>query len=111
MLDKYVAGIFAVIVVLIIMLMLFMMLLLFTLGNGSDAGAASTTAVDGGDHWIINGTKAWITNGPNAEAAVVCSISTYLEFLFHHHFFPTLRQNCNIVICQLSMVDEIRAPL
>lgn len=26
-------------------------------GNGSDAGAASTTATDDGDSWIINGTK------------------------------------------------------
>merc|ERR1719317_1331728 len=26
-------------------------------GNGSDAGAASTTAVDKGDHWVLNGTK------------------------------------------------------
>merc|ERR1712070_816964 len=31
-------------------------------GNGSDAGAASTTAVDAGDHWVLNGSKAWITN-------------------------------------------------
>jgi butyryl-CoA dehydrogenase len=41
-------------------------------GNGSDAGAASTTAVqDGDDHWILNGTKAWITNAYEADAAVV----------------------------------------
>ena len=40
-------------------------------GNGSDAGAASTTAKDGGDHWILNGTKSWITNGYEADAAVV----------------------------------------
>ena len=40
-------------------------------GNGSDAGAASCTAADGGDHWVLNGTKAWITNGPEADAAVV----------------------------------------
>ena len=32
-------------------------------GNGSDAGAASTTAKDGGDHWIINGTKSWYLAG------------------------------------------------
>lgn len=31
-------------------------------GNGSDAGAASTTAKDQGDSWLLNGTKAWITN-------------------------------------------------
>ncbi|MCP4502796.1 MAG: acyl-CoA dehydrogenase [Deltaproteobacteria bacterium] len=40
-------------------------------GNGSDAGAASTTAVDKGDHWLVNGTKAWITNGYEADAAIV----------------------------------------
>ncbi|XP_072443354.1 short-chain specific acyl-CoA dehydrogenase, mitochondrial isoform X1 [Chiloscyllium punctatum] len=40
-------------------------------GNGSDAGAASTTARLDGDHWVLNGTKAWITNGWDASAAVV----------------------------------------
>jgi len=40
-------------------------------GNGSDAGAASTTATDDGDGWIINGTKAWITNAHESSAAVV----------------------------------------
>lgn len=40
-------------------------------GNGSDAGAASTTAIDDGDHWVLNGTKAWITNAHEADAAVV----------------------------------------
>jgi len=40
-------------------------------GNGSDAGAASTTARDEGDHWVLNGTKAWITNAHQAEAMVV----------------------------------------
>lgn len=40
-------------------------------GNGSDAGAASTTAKLVGDKYVLNGTKAWITNGYEAEAAVV----------------------------------------
>ena len=40
-------------------------------GNGSDAGAASTTAVLDGDEWVINGTKAWITNAHEASASVV----------------------------------------
>lgn len=42
-------------------------------GNGSDAGAASTTATlsDDGSEWIINGTKAWITNAHESSAAVV----------------------------------------
>ncbi|XP_017104183.2 short-chain specific acyl-CoA dehydrogenase, mitochondrial [Drosophila bipectinata] len=40
-------------------------------GNGSDAGAASTIATDKGDHFLLNGTKAWITNAFEAEAAIV----------------------------------------
>lgn len=40
-------------------------------GNGSDAGAASTVATLKGDKYVLNGTKAWITNAHDAEAAVV----------------------------------------
>lgn len=40
-------------------------------GNGSDAGAASTTAKESGSNYILNGTKAWITNGIESEASVV----------------------------------------
>jgi butyryl-CoA dehydrogenase len=39
--------------------------------NGSDAGAASTVATKKGDSYVLNGTKSWITNGYEAEAAVV----------------------------------------
>uniref|UniRef100_A0A671LEN6 short-chain acyl-CoA dehydrogenase n=1 Tax=Sinocyclocheilus anshuiensis TaxID=1608454 RepID=A0A671LEN6_9TELE len=40
-------------------------------GNGSDAGAASTLAQQEGDKWVLNGTKAWITNCWDASATVV----------------------------------------
>lgn len=40
-------------------------------GNGSDAGAASTIAIDAGSHWILNGSKAWITNAHDAHLGVV----------------------------------------
>ncbi len=40
-------------------------------GNGSDAGAASTTATDAGDHFVLNGSKAWITNAFEASYGVV----------------------------------------
>nr|VZI51073.1 unnamed protein product [Spirometra erinaceieuropaei] len=39
--------------------------------NGSDAGAASTHARKHGDGWILNGVKCWITNGLEAEGAIV----------------------------------------
>lgn len=40
-------------------------------GNGSDAGAASTTAKLEGENYILNGTKSWITNGYESKASVV----------------------------------------
>jgi len=40
-------------------------------GNGSDAGAASTTATKTAGGWKLNGTKSWITNGYESEATVV----------------------------------------
>jgi butyryl-CoA dehydrogenase len=40
-------------------------------GNGSDAAAANTTAKKDGNHYILNGTKSWITNGYEADAALV----------------------------------------
>ena len=47
--------------------------IIFILDNGSDAGAAKTTAVLDGDHWVLNGSKMWITNAFEAEASVVIS--------------------------------------
>lgn len=39
--------------------------------TGSDAGNMKCTAVKDGDHWIINGTKNWITHGKTGDIAVV----------------------------------------
>ena len=38
---------------------------------GSDATSKSTTAVDKGDHYLLNGTKNWITNGGRAQVYLV----------------------------------------
>jgi butyryl-CoA dehydrogenase len=38
---------------------------------GSNAAALQTKAVKSGDSYILNGTKAWITNGGAADAAIV----------------------------------------
>jgi acyl-CoA dehydrogenase len=40
-------------------------------GNGSDAGGLKTSLKDGGDHWILNGEKIWITNAGHADLFVV----------------------------------------
>ena len=34
---------------------------------GSDAGSLQTTAIKDGNHYVLNGTKQWITNGGEAE--------------------------------------------
>ncbi len=39
--------------------------------TGSDAGNMKCTATRDGDHWIINGTKNWITHGKSGNVAVV----------------------------------------
>lgn len=38
---------------------------------GSDATSQKTTAIEDGDHYIINGTKNWITNGSTADVYLV----------------------------------------
>ena len=38
---------------------------------GSDATSQTTLAVDKGDHYIINGTKNWITNGSRSQVYIV----------------------------------------
>ena len=38
---------------------------------GSDATSQSTTAIDKGDYYLLNGTKNWITNGGRAQVYLV----------------------------------------
>ncbi|MFT7157079.1 MAG: alkylation response protein AidB-like acyl-CoA dehydrogenase, partial [Parvicella sp.] len=38
---------------------------------GSDATSQTTTAIDKGDHYLLNGTKNWITNGSTASTYLV----------------------------------------
>ncbi|HTG65679.1 MAG TPA: acyl-CoA dehydrogenase [Flavobacterium sp.] len=38
---------------------------------GSDATSQKTTAIDKGDHYLLNGTKNWITNGSTASVYIV----------------------------------------
>ena len=45
---------------------------------GSDATSQKTTAIDKGDHYLMNGTKNWITNGSSASVYLVIA-QTNLE--------------------------------
>lgn len=42
---------------------------------GSDAGGIETTAKLEGDHYVLNGTKQWITNGGEAEIYTVIAMT------------------------------------
>ncbi|MFD9738381.1 acyl-CoA dehydrogenase family protein [Umezawaea sp. NPDC059074] len=40
-------------------------------GSGSDALTMRTTAVRRGDHWVLNGSKTFVSNGPVADVIVI----------------------------------------
>ena len=44
-------------------------------GAGSDAAGIKTTARRDGDHWVINGSKTFITNGPIADVINVVAVT------------------------------------
>jgi alkylation response protein AidB-like acyl-CoA dehydrogenase len=44
-------------------------------GSGSDAGGLRTTAVKDGGHYVLNGSKNFITNGGIADTAVVMAVT------------------------------------
>ncbi len=60
---------------------------------GSDATSQHTTAIDMGDHYLLNGTKNWITNGGNA--------STYLVIAQTNH--AKRHQGINALIVEKGM--------
>ena len=42
---------------------------------GSDASGIRTTAVEDGDHWVLNGTKQWITNGGESQIYTIVAMT------------------------------------
>jgi alkylation response protein AidB-like acyl-CoA dehydrogenase len=44
-------------------------------GSGSDAAAMRTTAVRDGSHWVLNGSKAFITHGKSGDTMVVMAVT------------------------------------
>jgi isovaleryl-CoA dehydrogenase len=44
-------------------------------GAGSDVMGMRTTAARKGNNWVLNGSKMWITNGPEADVSIVYAVS------------------------------------
>ena len=44
-------------------------------GAGSDVMGMRTTAVRDGDAWVINGSKMWITNAPQADTMIIYAVT------------------------------------
>jgi butyryl-CoA dehydrogenase len=44
-------------------------------GAGTDAAGQKTTAEDAGDHWVLNGTKCFITNAGPAETYIIFAMT------------------------------------
>ncbi|MBI5343497.1 MAG: acyl-CoA dehydrogenase [Deltaproteobacteria bacterium] len=44
-------------------------------GAGSDAGSQKTTAVKNGGHYLVNGTKNFITNAPEADTCILFAMT------------------------------------
>jgi isovaleryl-CoA dehydrogenase len=44
-------------------------------GAGSDVMGMSTHATRKGDAWVLNGSKMWITNGPEADVSIIYAVT------------------------------------
>ena len=44
-------------------------------GAGSDVMGMTTRATRSGESWILNGSKMWITNGPEADVAIIYAVT------------------------------------
>lgn len=87
-------------------------------GNGSDAGAASTTAKEAGSSYILNGTKAWITSGYESECGIVMAttdkslkhkgkvIRSYDLYFFTWNLLEVQCQRFKNLVIQLTKVIQ-----
>ncbi len=66
-------------------------------GSGSDVVSMKTRAIRDGDDFVLNGTKFWITNGPDADVIVV---NTWFTIILNYSIRKP-RKTWNIVSWQV----------
>jgi butyryl-CoA dehydrogenase len=86
-------------------------------GNGSDAGAATVTATkDGDDHYIISGTKAWITNAYESSAAVIFAttdkslryvLTSCVSIMCHLNYFTLYLKSVSAQCCTCFCAHQL----
>ncbi len=69
-------------------------------GAGSDAGGTATTAVDRGDHFVLNGTKNFITHGGVGEIFSVTARTTPGEGSRGITSFILTKETCDLERCR-----------
>lgn len=59
-------------------------------GSGSDVVSMRLKAEKDGDHYVLNGNKFWITNGPDADVLVVS------DCVYNCHSFTLFRRESQL---------------
>ena len=91
--------------------------------SGSDLAATRTTATKDGDHWVLNGTKMWITNGPVADMLTILATTDPslgvkgLNFFLVEKGYPGFasgqvldKLGCRGTITGEIVLDNVRVP-
>ncbi|MEK7381347.1 MAG: acyl-CoA dehydrogenase family protein [Gemmatimonadota bacterium] len=76
-------------------------------GAGSDAGGTATTAVDKGDHYVINGSKNFITHGGVGEIFSVTARTTPGSGSRGITSFIVTKDTCDLGICAKVGVGHV----
>jgi alkylation response protein AidB-like acyl-CoA dehydrogenase len=65
---------------------------------GSDVAAVKTTATRSGDHYLLNGAKSYVTNGPVADVFLVYASTTATRGFFGLTAFAVDRKTPGLVV-------------
>jgi acyl-CoA dehydrogenase len=75
---------------------------------GSDPRYLKTTARREGDYFILNGEKAYLTNGPLADFFVVYAVTGVAEGKKRFTAFLVSRKNRNLAVAEMMKLDFLR---
>ena len=87
--------------------------------HGSDPGSMITHAIDKGDHWLLSGSKTWITNSPHADIFIVWAKDENKEirgFVLERDFggieTPKIegKHSLRASTTGMIMLDEVKVP-